>query len=98
MSADEREYGRSDKGERQADKIRAPAMRLDAIEYSDGRAQGGNLRQGKIDKNDTTLDDVDPQVGVNAGEDQAGHEGREKEIVRVHLFGFESALTSRLMS
>jgi hypothetical protein len=40
-----------------------------------GCAQGGDLRQRKVHENDPALDDVNAQVRVNPGQDEAGNKG-----------------------
>ena len=52
----------------------------------DRRAERGDLRERQVDEDDAALDDVHAEVGVDAGEDQAGDEGRREELqdVEVH--------------
>ena len=49
-------------------------------EQRDGRAERGDLREREVDEDDPPLDDVDAQIGVDAGEDQAGDERRRQEL------------------
>ena len=56
-------------------------------EDCDARPQGGDLGQGEVDEDHTSLHDVNAEVGMDAGEDQAGREGRGQELedLEVHL-------------
>ena len=45
----------------------------------DGGAERRNLRERQIDEDDAALDDVHAQIGVDAGEDQAGGERRREK-------------------
>ena len=55
-------------------------MRVDArTSDRDSGAEGGDLGQRKIHKNDAALHHVHAKIGVNAGQNQAGHEGREQK-------------------
>ena len=66
----------ADEGEAEREQIRHAGVEIEAGEVGDGRAQGGDLRQREIHEDDAALDHVNTEVGVDAGEDQAGHEGR----------------------
>ena len=43
----------------------------------DRRAQGGDLRQRQVHEDHAAFHHVHAQIGVNSGEDQAGHKGPE---------------------
>ena len=60
----------------------------------DRGAERGDLREREVDEDDAPLHDVDAEIGVDAGEDQAGGEGREQEAehVEIHLTGPRVAL------
>ena len=77
----------------------------DRQQQRDRRAERGDLRQREIDEDHAALDDVDAEIGVNAGQDQAGGEGRRQKLRACRVpcdsyFAplFLMALTSRLMS
>ena len=77
-AADGREDRRAQEGEHQADPVDATAVRIDAVQHGDGGAERGDLRQREVDEDHAALHHVDAEVGVNAGEDQAGDEGRQQ--------------------
>ena len=65
------------------------------------RAERRDLRQRQVDEDHAALDDVHAEVGVDAGEDQAGGKRRRQELQdgRIHaLFHarFLNVWTSRL--
>ena len=67
------------------------------------RAQRRDLRQREVHEDDAALDHVHAEVGVDAGEDEAGHERRGQELQdgRVHHSARPVSLiaaTSRSMS
>ena len=69
----------------------------------DRGAERGDLRERQVDEDDAALHDVDAEVGVDAGQDQAGHEGsgEEPEDVECPCYLAPVSLmvaTSRLMS
>ena len=49
-------------------------------EQGDGAAQGGDLREREVDEDHAPLDHVDPEVGVNARDDEGGREGGGQEF------------------
>ena len=58
-------------------------MRIAAGErqqHRDRRAERGDLGERQIDEDDAPLDDVHAEVGVDAGEDEAGDERRRQEL------------------
>ena len=58
-------------------------MRIAAGErhqHRDRRAERRNLRQREVDEDDAALDDVHAEIGVDAGEDQAGDERRREKL------------------
>ena len=71
-------------------------------EDGDGPAQGGDLGQGEVDEDHAALDHVHAQVGVDAGEDEAGHERRGQELqdgeIRVHQRAPVSLMAATSMS
>ena len=48
------------------------------------RAQRRDLRQREVDEDDAALDDVHAEVGVDAGEDEAGDEGGQQQLEDGH--------------
>ncbi len=50
----------------------------------DGRAERRDLRERQVDEDDAALDDVDAEVGVDAGQDQARDERRREELQDRH--------------
>ena len=87
VTLDHREHAGAHKREEQTHNVRAGAMRLDAVEHRDRRAQRRDLSQRQIDEDHAAFHYMHAEISVNAGEDQAGHEGREEEVISVHLFG-----------
>ena len=74
-AADRREHDRADEGERQADPVDDGRVRVAARhrqQQRDRRAERGDLRQRQIHEDHPALDDVHAEVGVDAGQDQAG--------------------------
>jgi hypothetical protein len=63
----------------------------------DGGAERCDLGEREVDEDDAALDHVHAQVGVDAGQDQAGRERRrqEAEDVEVHQ---RAAFTNRSTS
>ena len=87
LAADHREDRGADERERQADPVDRRRVRIAARERQqqrDRRAERRNLRQREIDEDDPALDDVHAQVGVDAGQDQAGDERRGQELDDLH--------------
>mgnify|MGYP003693575313 CR=1 FL=1 len=77
--------GGADEREREADPVRPAAVGIAAGERQqqrDGRAERRDLRQRQVHEDDAALDDVHAEVGVDAGEDQAGGERRRQEVER----------------
>jgi hypothetical protein len=58
-------------------------------------AERGDLREREVDEDDPPLHDVQAEVGVNAGQDQTGHERDHEKREDVHHF--LSAATSVAM-
>ena len=46
----------------------------------DGRAERGDLRERQIHEDHAAFDDVHAQIGVDAGQNQAGDERRSQEL------------------
>ena len=72
----ESEHHRADEGEPEREQVGGVGVEVIAGEVCRGRAQRRDLRQRQVDEDDAALDDVDAEVGVDAGEDQASDEGR----------------------
>ena len=69
--------------EDQADPVDPRSVRVVARERQqqrDGAAEGRDLGQGEVHEDDPALHHVDAEVGVDAGQDQAGREGRGQEL------------------
>ena len=86
---DQREDGGADEGEAEAHPVHAGTVRIAARErheHRDRRAERRDLRQRQIDEDDAALDDVQAEVGVDAGEDEACGEWRGQELQngRIH--------------
>ena len=64
-------------------------MRVEVVagEQRDGRAERGDLREREVDEDDPALDHVHAEVGVDAGQDEAGQKRaeRETEAVSIHF-------------
>ena len=70
------------KREREADPVDDRPVRIaaaDRQQHGDGRAERRNLRQRQIDEDDAAFDHVNTEIGVNAGENQAGDERRRQK-------------------
>ena len=55
-------------------------MRVVALPHGDRRAERRDLREREVDEDDPSLDDVQPEIGVNAGDDQARGDRRRQEL------------------
>src|ERR1700676_294845 len=77
MRLDGRKNGCSQESETEAGPIRSSPMRIETIKHRNGAAEGGDLRQGEIHKNDPALHHVNAQISVDASENEAGDEGRQ---------------------
>jgi hypothetical protein len=52
----------------------------DRQQQRDRRAERGDLREREVHEDDAALDDVDAEIGVDAGQDQARDERRREEL------------------
>ncbi len=80
---DQREHRRADEREAEADPVDAGGVRIAAGErqqHRERRAERRDLRERQVDEDDAALDDVHAEVGVDAGEDQAGGKRRRQEL------------------
>ena len=61
-------------------------------------AQGRDLGQGEVHEDHAALDDVHAQVGMDAGQDEAGREGggQESQDVEVHYFAPVALMASTI--
>jgi hypothetical protein len=74
---DHREDAGADEGEQQAHPVNHRGVRVAARhreQQGDGAAERGDLRQGEIDEDHPTLDDVQAEIRMNARQDQARRE------------------------
>ena len=78
----------TEKGEAETDPVRGAPMRVHADDDGDGCAKRSNLRQGEVNKDDAALDDVHAEIGVDAGEDEAGDKGQDQECENFHAMNF----------
>ena len=69
-------------------------MQVMPREIGDRRAQGGDLGQRQVHEDHAALDHVHAEVSVNAGQDEAGHEGRQEDFQDRH-FLFSMVPTKR---
>ena len=76
MAADGRKDGRANERKNEADGIRGSAVGLDSVKHRNGGAERGDLGQRQVHENHAALHHVDPQVGVNPGQNQTGNERR----------------------
>ena len=83
---------RPQEGESQADPVGFAAVGIHARKDGDGSAQGGDLRQRQVHEDHAALHHVHAQVGVNAGQDQAGQKRQREELKDFHSF-----IVSRLL-
>ena len=49
-------------------------------QHRDRRAERGNLGQRQVHEDDAALDDMDAEIGVDAGENEAGDERRREKF------------------
>src|SRR5438105_7626711 len=84
-SASEREYARSHKCECQAKPISPLAMWIHPNQNGNGCAQGGNLRQGEVDKDDSTFDHMHAKISVYSGQDKTGHKRPDQKWQNLHV-------------
>ena len=66
-------------------------MQVVAEQVGDGRTEGGDLGEREVDEDHPALDHVHAQVGVDAGQDQARHEGRQEQLENAHFLPFTAA-------
>ena len=61
-------------------------MRVRSLPDRDGCAQRGDLREREVNEDDPSLDHMQSEIGVNAGDDQARRNRRREELkdVQVH--------------
>ena len=59
------------------------------------RSERGDLRERKVDEDDAALHDVHAEVGMDAGQHEAGQKRQNEKRKNLHYF---SAFTSSLMS
>src|ERR1700738_3607036 len=78
------ENGGADKSERQADPIGAATVGIHTRDDGHNGAQGGDLREREIDEDNAALDDMHPEIGVNAGENEAGHKRQNQGRKNLH--------------
>src|SRR5689334_16394901 len=83
--AGEREYARSHKGERQAQPISPLPVWVHADQNGNGGAQGGNLRQGEVNKDDSALDHMHAEIRVYSGQDKTGHKRPDQKWQNLHV-------------
>ena len=74
-----------DKGERQAEPVGALPCGSMPIKNRDGGAQGGDLRQRQVDEDHAALHHVHAQIGMDAGQNQAGNEGPDQKRKNFHV-------------
>lgn len=73
------EKGGPDKGHPEREKVSRRIVKIVTEEECDRRAQGGQLRQGEVDKDHPAPDDMDTEIGMHPGQDQAGQQGPEQK-------------------
>ena len=105
-AANRREDGGTDEREEEAHPVNRRGVRVAAPPRQQNRDRGAkrrDLRKREIDKNDTPLDDVHAQIGVNAGDHEARDEWCREEgqdcqvhvyLAPVCLMAFTTRLTS----
>src|SRR5215469_12657886 len=76
--------GGSQERESEAEEVGAASVRVHAHQDCDSRAQGSDLRQGEVHKNHAAFDHVHTQIGMNAGQDQAGHKRPNQKRKNLH--------------
>ena len=95
-AADRRKHERADEGEHQADPVDDRRVRVavgERQQQRDRRAERRDLRERQVDEDDAALDDVDAEIGVDAGQDQAGDKRRARNAsIEVSIIYFAPAL------
>lgn len=74
---------RTQKGKTEGKDITSRAMKIITDEHANGSAQGGYLGEGEVDENDTTGDDMQSQVAVDACQDEADYERGGKQMQEI---------------
>ncbi len=62
-------------------------MRVVALPHRNRRAERRDLRQREVDEDHPSLDDVQAEIGVNAGDDQARGDRRRQELQNAPVHG-----------
>src|SRR6185369_4010754 len=81
----------ADEREREAGPVDGARMRIavrPGQQDRHRRAERGDLGEREVDEDDSPLDDVNAEIRVDAGDDQAGHERREQELQDVPAHGY----------
>jgi hypothetical protein len=78
------EDGRTYKCKSEANPVCPGAVRVHSNHNGYRGAKGGDLRKSEVHEDDTSLDNMDPKVGVNARQNQACHKGSEQEMKHIH--------------
>jgi hypothetical protein len=81
--AGEREDRRCQHGEAEREPVSPLGARVIAQQEGDGGSQRGDLRQGDVHEDHLAAQDVDPEIGVDAGQDQARGEGKRQDLDRL---------------
>src|SRR5207244_4199389 len=89
----QREDGRADDREAEGPEVAHAAVDVEAGQQRHGRPQRGDLGERKVDEDDPPLHHVNAEVGMNAGQDQAGQKRQNEKRKNLHYF---SAFTSSL--
>src|SRR6185295_17632574 len=97
VDAREGEDGGRQEGEAEREEVGRPGVEIVAGEVGDGRPQGGDLGQREVDEDHPALDHVNAEISMDAGEDEARHEGGQQQLEDAH-FAPLTAATKASMS
>jgi hypothetical protein len=78
------EDGRTYKCKSEANPVRTDAMWVHSNYNGYRGAKGGDLRKSEIHEDDSALDDMHPEVGVNTRQNQARDKGSKQEQKHFH--------------
>src|SRR3977135_1452575 len=81
------EDGRTYERKSEADPIRTNAMWVHSNYNGYRGAKGGDLRKSEIHEDDSPLDNMHPEVGVNPRQNQARDKGSKQEQKHFHREG-----------
>src|SRR6266850_374709 len=90
-AARKRENRGAEEREAQADPVRASAVGVHAGDDGDGGPERGDLGEGEIHEDDAAFHDVDTEIGMNPGKNQARYKSGKQEFQHRDFISFEPA-------